>query len=58
MTREKSLSATPFRINIPFILDVIIVSNSKQIKQIEASSDVDRLHFYPTSELLGGLSII
>lgn len=51
MTREQSSFPTPFRINIPFVLDVIIVSNPEQIKQIEASIDVERLHTYPTSEL-------
>ncbi|VEP12153.1 conserved hypothetical protein [Hyella patelloides LEGE 07179] len=41
----------PLRINIPFLLDIIIVSDSNQIKQIENSGDVDRLHSYETQSL-------
>ncbi|KAI9131315.1 hypothetical protein [Acaryochloris sp. CCMEE 5410] len=51
MTREQSFLPNPSRINIPFVLDIIIVSNPEQIKRIESSSDVDRLHAYPTAEL-------
>ena len=41
----------PLRIKIPFLLDIIIVSDPEQIKKIEASGDVDRLHAYETASL-------
>ena len=41
----------PLRINIPFLMDVIMVSNPDHIRQIETSGDVDRLHAYPTTDL-------
>lgn len=41
----------PLRINIPFVIDIIIVSDPYQIKQIENSGDVDRLHFFETQSL-------
>ncbi len=41
----------PLRINIPFLLDIIIVSDPEQIKKIENSGDVDRLHYYDTKSL-------
>lgn len=41
----------PLRINIPFLLDILIVSDPEQIKKIEASGDVDRLHAYETKSL-------
>jgi hypothetical protein len=41
----------PLRIKIPFLLDIIIVSDPEQIKKIEASGDVDRLHAYETESL-------
>jgi hypothetical protein len=41
------------RIKIPFLLDLVIVSDSEQIKKIETSGDVDRLHAYETSSLPG-----
>ena len=41
----------PLRIRIPFLIDVIFVSDSDQIKRIEASGDVDRLHHYDTASL-------
>ena len=41
----------PLRIDIPFLLDIIIVSDPDQIKKIENSGDVDRLHFYETQSL-------
>ena len=41
----------PRRITIPFLLDVVIVSDPAQIRKIEKSGDVDRLHTYPTKDL-------
>lgn len=42
---------SPLRINIPFLIDIIIVSDPDQIKQIETSDEVDRLHFDETKSL-------
>jgi hypothetical protein len=39
------------RIRIPYVIDVIFVSDPEQIKRIEASGDVDRLHRYATAAL-------
>ncbi len=39
------------RVTLPFLLDVVIVSEPDQIRQIEKSGDVDRLHAYPTQDL-------
>ena len=41
----------PLRIKIPFLLDIIIVSDPEHIKKIETSGDVDRLHKYETASL-------
>ena len=41
------------RIKIPGLIDLITVSNPDQIKQIETSGEVDRLHAYPTASLPG-----
>lgn len=41
----------PLRIKIPWLLDVIIVSDADQIKKIENSGTVDRLHSYETQSL-------
>lgn len=41
----------PLRVTIPFFMDLVIVSDPEQIKSIEASGDVDRLHHYSTPEL-------
>ena len=41
----------PLRITIPFLIDIIIVSDPDQIKKIENSGDVDRLHSYDTNSL-------
>ena len=41
----------PLRIKIPFLLDVIIVSDPEHIKKIETSGDVDRVHAYDTAAL-------
>lgn len=44
-------SSKPRRIKIPFLLDIIIVSEPEQIRKIETSGDVERLHSYETSSL-------
>ena len=41
----------PLRIKIPYVLDIIFVSDPQHIKRIEASGDVDRLHIYDTASL-------
>ncbi len=43
----------PLRIKIPFLLDIIIVSDPEKIKKIETSGAVDRLHAYDTASLPG-----
>ena len=42
---------SPLRIRIPFLLDVLIVSDPDHIQRIEASGDVDRLHARDTASL-------
>jgi len=42
---------SPLRITIPFLVDVIYISDPAQIKKIEASGAVDRLHTYGTNAL-------
>lgn len=39
------------RIKIPMLLDLVIVSDPEQIKKIDTSGDVDRLHAYETATL-------
>jgi hypothetical protein len=41
----------PLRIRIPFVLDLVLVSDPAHIKRIERSGDVDRLHRYDTGAL-------
>lgn len=41
----------PSRIKIPLLFDLVIVSEPDQIRQIEASGDVDRLHAVGTRSL-------
>jgi hypothetical protein len=41
----------PLRIRIPFVLDLVLVSDPEHIRRIEASGDVDRLHRYDTGAL-------
>ncbi|MEM9091822.1 MAG: hypothetical protein AAGC93_24170 [Cyanobacteria bacterium P01_F01_bin.53] len=45
------LSGSPRRIKLPFLLDLVIVSDPAQIEQVEHSRDIDRLHTYPTQSL-------
>jgi hypothetical protein len=42
---------SPLRVIIPWLMDLVIVSDPEQIRWIEASGDVDRLHAYPTASL-------
>ena len=42
---------SPLRVRIPFLLDVLVVSDPDQIQRIEASGDVDRLHVKNTASL-------
>ena len=51
MLNSSESSDKPRRIRIPFLLDIIIVSDPEQIKKIETSGDVDRLHVYDTESL-------
>lgn len=44
-------NSKPLRIRIPFVVDVIIVSNPETIRQMETSGDIDRLHVYDTASL-------
>ena len=41
----------PLRIRIPYVIDVIFISDPEHIKRIEASGDVDRLHGFDTATL-------
>jgi hypothetical protein len=41
----------PLRIRIPFLLDLVLVSDPEHIRRIEASGDVDRLHRFETEAL-------
>src|SRR5438445_11714240 len=42
---------SPRRIRIPWLMDLVVVSDAEQIKKIEASGDVDRLHVVETAAL-------
>lgn len=42
---------SPFRIRIPYIVDVVFIAEPDHIREIEFSGDVERLHFYPTQSL-------
>jgi len=42
---------SPVRIKIPFLIDIVFISDPEQIKRIEASGAVDRLHTYGTKSL-------
>src|SRR3989475_4565859 len=50
LKRIRSLFS-PLRVRIPFLLDVVLVSDPEHIKRIETSGDVDRLHRYDTRSL-------
>ena len=51
MSNSTESSSKPNRIKIPFLLDIVIVSDPEQIRTIETSGDVERLHSYETSSL-------
>jgi hypothetical protein len=51
MFKPRKSFLNPLRIRIPFLLDLIVVSDPEQIKKIETSGDVDRLHTYDTASL-------
>jgi hypothetical protein len=42
---------SPLRIKIPFLVDLVIVSDPDQIRRIEATGDVDRLHVFESASL-------
>jgi hypothetical protein len=42
---------SPLRIRIPFLMDLVVVSRPDQIRIVEASGDVDRLHVFETATL-------
>ncbi|GAP94259.1 hypothetical protein [Leptolyngbya sp. NIES-2104] len=48
---KKFLQFKPLRVNIPALIDIVMISDPEQIKNIEASGDVDRLHAYETKDL-------
>lgn len=50
-TAQNQAKQKPSRIRLPFLLDIVTVSDPEQIRRIETSGDVDRLHAYPTKEL-------
>src|SRR5437867_6680243 len=41
----------PRRLRIPFVCDIVVVSEPDQIQSVERSGDVDRLHRYETRAL-------
>lgn len=44
-------AAAPRRLRLPLVCDLVVVSDPEQIRSVERSGDVDRLHRYPTREL-------
>ena len=42
---------SPLRIKIPFLVDLVVVSDPDQIRKVEATGDVDRLHVFDTASL-------
>lgn len=52
MLNSSQSSSKPRRIAIPRLLDLIIVTDPEQIKRIDTSGEVDRLHAYDTVSLL------
>lgn len=51
MSNSAASPPKPRRFNIPFLLDLVIVSDPEQIKKIEASGACDRVHAYETKAL-------
>src|SRR5437764_7385231 len=46
-----SMPMSPRRIKIPFLVDLVTVSDPDQIRRIEATGDVDRLHVFDSASL-------
>ncbi|HSQ61384.1 MAG TPA: hypothetical protein VLT84_13345, partial [Acidobacteriota bacterium] len=44
-------AAAPKRVSLPGVCDIVFVSDPGQIRRVEESGDVDRLHRYETREL-------
>ena len=44
-------AASPRRVTIPFLVDLVVVSDPDQIRLADSSGDVDRLHRYETHAL-------
>ncbi len=57
MLNDVRTFAKPRRINIPFLLDLIIISEAELIKKIESSGDIDRLHSYNAESLPGWVKV-
>lgn len=51
MSDGKRSLLSPLRIKVPFLVDLVIVSDPDQIREIEATGDVDRLHAFDTAAL-------
>lgn len=51
MLNDVKTFAKPRRIKIPFLLDLIIISEPELIKKVENSGDIDRLHAYNSEYL-------
>jgi len=51
MANRTTSAARPKRIKIPFLVDLVVVSDPEQIRTIETSGEVDRLHAYATASL-------
>lgn len=51
MFSSSQSASQPRRIKIPFVLDLVTVNEPDQIKAIETSGSVDRLHTYDTASL-------
>ena len=44
-------AGSPRRITIPLLIDLVVVTSPEQIRQVESSGDVDRLHRFETRVL-------
>jgi hypothetical protein len=51
MSSNQQSLLSPIRIWIPFLMDLVLVSDPDQIRAIDESGDVDRLHTYQTADL-------
>ncbi|MGB3757762.1 MAG: hypothetical protein WBA07_15515 [Rivularia sp. (in: cyanobacteria)] len=57
MLNETKKFAKPRRIKIPFLLDIVIISQAELIKKVENSGDIDRLHSYDAESLPGWVKV-